>query len=156
MWVTADVFEEHLPLLKQLTGRTIKLRSNSWPGKPFEAKVFYTGDIVHESSRSVSMRAVADNHEGSLKPGMFVNVEFPSLEVQDVLQVPLASVFDHEGKSFLFVHVGGSKFARHDVEVGRRNNTACEITSGLQPGEQVVTAGGFALKSQMLAELLAE
>ncbi|WP_425615246.1 efflux RND transporter periplasmic adaptor subunit [Anatilimnocola sp. NA78] len=156
VWVTTDVFEAHLPLLKQLAGKTILLRSNSWPGKTFEAQVFYTGDIVHESSRTVSMRAVADSQSGALKPGMFVNVELPNLEVQEVLQVPLTAVLDHEGKSFLFVHVSGDKFARHDVDVGRRNHEACEIISGLQPGEQVVTSGGFALKSRMLAELLAE
>lgn len=156
VWVTADIYEEHLSLLKQLDNQTIKLRSNSWPDKTFEAKIFYTGDVVDESSRTISMRALANNEQGLLKPGMFVNVEFPRSTKSEVLQVPLTALQDHEGKSFVFVHLGSGKFERRDVTVGRRNAESVEIESGLKPDERVVTGGGFALKSRMLAELLEE
>ncbi|QDU30202.1 Cobalt-zinc-cadmium resistance protein CzcB [Anatilimnocola aggregata] len=156
VWVTADVFEEQLPLLDQLNGKTIKVRSSAWPGRTFEATVFYTGDIIHESSRTVSLRAVAKNPDALLKPGMFVSVEFPDVEQNEMLQVPLSAVQDHEGKSFVFVHIGGNQFERREVELARRNSDHVEVVSGLKPGDMVVTKGGFALKTQMLAELLAE
>lgn len=156
VWVTTDIYEEHLPLLRQLDKQTIRFHSSAWPGKTFEARIFYTGDVVHESSRTLSMRAVAENPEGLLKPGMFVNVEFPSLAQADVLQVPLTAVQEHEGKSFVFVHIQGDTFQRRDVTPGRRNAQVVEIQSGLKPGEMVVTSGGFALKSRMLADLLSE
>jgi len=54
------------------------------------------------------------------------------------------------------VHTGGDRFERRDVRAGRRTESWAEILSGLRAGESVVTRGGFALKSQMLAELLAE
>jgi cobalt-zinc-cadmium efflux system membrane fusion protein len=156
VWVTADIYEEHLPLLPQLTGQPIRLYSGAWPGKVFEARVFYTGDLVAESSRTISLRAVADNADGLLKPGMFVSVELPSLQAADVLQVPLSAVQDHEGKAFVFVHTGAETFVRRDVTLGRRNAEAVEIVAGLRRGEIVVTGGGFALKSRMLASLLEE
>lgn len=156
VWVSTDIYEEHLPLLERLEGQTLRLRSNAWPGKTFEAKIFYTGDVVDDSSRTISMRAVADNREGLLKPGMFVNVELPSIEQAEVLQVPADAVLDHEGVSFVFVHVDGDRFARRDVRLGRRAAQSVEILSGLEPDEQVVVRGGFALKSRMLADLLAE
>ncbi len=56
----------------------------------------------------------------------------------------------------MFVHLEGDQFARRDVILGRRNQEVVEIASGLEPGEMVVVEGGFALKSQMLADLLEE
>lgn len=156
VWVRVDIYEEHLPLLKQAQNQTVQLTSNSWPGQTFEAEVFYTGDVVDENSRTLSLRAIAKNDEGKLKPGMFVNVQLPSTVQADVLQIPATAVMDHERKSFVFVHKGGDEFERRDVLLGRSNGQAVEIVSGLEEGESVVTEGGFALKSQMLAELLSE
>ncbi len=156
VWVTTDIYEEHLPLLKQLEGQTIYLQSNAWPGQRFEATIFYTGDVVNESSRTVSMRATSNNADGFLKPGMFVTVEFPSVSLNDVLHVPDAAVMDHEGRSFVFVHRQGGKFERRDVTPGRRNTTDIEILNGVKEGDMVVTNGGFAIKSRMLSDLLSE
>ncbi len=156
VWVSADIYEEHLHLLEQLDRQVVHLRSNAWPGKVFEARIFYTGDVVHESTRTISLRAVADNAAGYLKPGMFVNVEFPGIVSDDVVQLPLAAVHEHAGATFVFVHLNGDAFSRRDVVLGRRNDQAVEIISGLEPGELAVIGGGFALKSRMLADLLSD
>lgn len=156
VWVSADIYEEHLSLLPNLDGQEIMMQTNAWPGRTFTAKVFYTGDVVDETSRTVSMRALADNAEGLLKPGMFLKVSFPNTAPVKVVQVPDTCVMDHEGVSFVFVHTGGDRFERRDVRAGRRTEKWAEILSGLRADESVVTRGGFALKSQMLAELLAE
>jgi membrane fusion protein, heavy metal efflux system len=156
VWVTADIYEEQLPLLKQLAGQAIVVRSDAWPGRQFAARVFYTGDLVDEASRTLALRALATNAEGLLKPGMFVNVELPSLTVKGVLQVPLTAVQNYEGKTFVFVHQGGEAFVRRDVRLGRRSAEGVEVLEGVQQGDNVVTSGGFALKSQMLADLVSE
>ena len=156
VWVSADIYEEHLSLLPNLEGQEISLTTSAWPGRTFKAKVFYTGDVVDETSRTVSMRALADNSEGVLKPGMFLKVSFPNASPVNVVQVPDTCVMDHEGISFVFVHKGGDRFERRDVKPGRRTEKWAEILSGVNAGESIVTKGGFALKSQMLAELLAE
>jgi cobalt-zinc-cadmium efflux system membrane fusion protein len=156
VWVTTDIYEEHLPLLKQLENRTIEVHSPAWPGKTFKATIFYTGDVVHESSRTISMRAFADNADGLLKPGMFVNVVVPSVAGDHVIQVPLAAIQEHEGKSFVFVHTKGDQFERRDVTLGLQNSKMAEVVEGLSTTDVVVTSGGFTLKSQMLSELLEE
>jgi cobalt-zinc-cadmium efflux system membrane fusion protein len=102
------------------------------------------------------MRAVADNADGLLKPGMFVTIELPTSSAEPVTQVPITAVQEHEGQTFVFLHNGEDRFERRNVVTGRRSGEFVEITSGLQPGEQVATRGGFALKSRMLADLLAE
>ena len=153
VWVSADIYERHLPHLQELAGKEIQLRSASWPGRTFAATVFYTGDIVQEASRTVALRARANNAGGLLKPGMFVNIEIEEA-VAGVLQVPVTAIQEHEGKTFVFVKRSEHEFERRDVQTGRRNETAVEIIAGLNPEEPVAVEGCFALKSQMLAELL--
>lgn len=156
VWVAADIYETHLPILAQLTDQKIRLKCDAWPGREFEATIFYTGDVVQESTRTLSLRAVADNGEGLLKPGMFVTIDLPNLNTSEVLQVPLSAIQDFEGRNFVFVQTKDGKFRRQDIVQGRRNREAVEVTSGIDKGDLVVTNGGFALKSRMLAELLAE
>lgn len=156
VWVTADIYEAQLPLLAKLSDQTIQLRCDAWPGRQFDARIFYTGDVVQESTRTIALRAIAPNDEGLLKPGMFVTVVLPSLETDDVLQVPATAIQNHDGQAFVFVQTGAGTFARRDIHAGRHNRDAVEIVAGLEPSDRVVVAGGFALKSRMLAELLAE
>jgi cobalt-zinc-cadmium efflux system membrane fusion protein len=91
-----------------------------------------------------------------LKPGMFVTVELPAPAQATVLQVPLTAIQEHEGRAFVFLHMGDDAFQRRDVKLGRRNAQGVEILAGLAAGDRVVVNGGFALKSRMLADLLAE
>jgi cobalt-zinc-cadmium efflux system membrane fusion protein len=156
VWLAADVYEEHLRLLRELQDRPVRFRSDAWPGEVFEARIFYTGDIVDPQTRTISMRAVAANAERKLKPGMFVTVELPPAARATVLQVPAAAVLEHEGKPFVFVHLGGDEFARRAVVVGRHSPEAVEIRDGIAAGDEVVVAGGFALKSRLLSALLAD
>ncbi len=156
VWITADIYETHLPLLSQLHDQTIRVKSDAWPNREFEAKIFYTGDVVQETTRTIALRAMAANPEGLLKPSMFVTVILPNLQTGEVLQVPVAAIQDHEGRSFVFIQTGDHEFVRRDVSLGRRNDESVEIRSGIQGGDRVVVAGGFALKSKMLADLLAE
>ena len=156
VWVSADIYQEHLHLTQMLDGATVVIKSDAWPGQSFEAQVFYTGDVVDEASRTISLRAVADNAHGQLKPGMFVSVEVSGGSAGNVVQVPLHAVYSHGPSQFVFVHLEGDQFARRDVILGGRNQEVVEIATGLEPGEMVVVEGGFALKSQMLADLLEE
>ena len=156
VWLSADVYEEHLRLLQQVENQTVTFRSEAWPDRVFEARIFYTGDLVDSETRTISLRAEADNADRMLKPGMFVTVELPATAQATVLQVPLTAVQEHEGRSFVFLHGADDAFERRDVSLGRRNPTTVEIVDGLAAGDEVVVNGGFALKSRMLADLLAE
>jgi cobalt-zinc-cadmium efflux system membrane fusion protein len=156
VWLSTDIYEAQLPLVAKATGQEVSFQSDAWPGKTFTATIFYTGDIIEQESRTVAMRAVADNADGLLKPGMFVRVTLPGASRSSVLQVPRAAIQEHEGRSFVFVHAGGDAFERRDVTLGRRAGESVEVVEGLAAGDQVVTGGGFALKSRLLAELLEE
>ena len=85
---------------------------------------------------------------------MFVRVELPEIDEQDVLLIPISAVQDHDGQTFVFVQAGTDLFERRDVSLGRRNSQVVEVLSGIKEGDRLVAQGGFALKSQMLADLM--
>ena len=146
-----------MPLLGELQGKPLEFRSAGYPGQKFTATVIYTGDLVDETTRAVRLIARADNPRRLLKPGMFIEVRLPKGSQSDVLTVPAGSIQQHAGESFVFVQrPNAEEFERRPIERGREVDGQVEIVSGLEPGERVVTQGGFALKSEMLRELMAE
>jgi cobalt-zinc-cadmium efflux system membrane fusion protein len=156
VWVTANVYEQHLPLLNSFKNRKVTLRNEAYPDREFSATVFYTGEIMDEATRTISMRAIAENTNRELKPGMFVTIELPLQQESDPIVVPTAAVQDHNGKHFVFVKSGDESFDRRDVKLGMSSDQVVVVQQGLSEGEQIVTGGGFILKSQLLAELLGE
>lgn len=155
VWIVADIFERHLPIVVGLEGKQIAVQSELLPGLATKGTVFFTGETVEEATRTVRLRAVASNPDRQLKPGLFVEVELPAASGDGVVQVPEAAVVEHEGKTFVFIQDGEETFRRRDVTSGRKSDGQIEIVTGLKPGEPVVTGGAFALKSRLLADLMA-
>lgn len=171
VWIQADIFEKDLHLLHEIERRQratqtsggeapplppMRFRAAGYPNREFEARLSYAGDVVDEHTRSVKMVATADNPEGLLKPGMFVELELPNVDEEQVWQVPVAAVQQLDGRTVVFVLTAGNAFEIRDVEVGRKDAAWVEVRSGLHGDERLAIAGGFALKSEILREQLAE
>jgi cobalt-zinc-cadmium efflux system membrane fusion protein len=156
VWVQADVYERYLPLLEHLSNKVVRFRSESYPDRVFQARIFYLGNMVDAKTRTADMRAIAENPDRLLKPGMFVELELPAQSAPGVLQVPASAIQTHQKATFLFVQKGDDVFERRDVRLGRTGNGTVEITAGVKEGEPVVVAGAFALKSEMLSDLMGE
>jgi len=156
VWLRADVFEKDLGATRGLQGKAIRFSSASYPGQSFTANVFSLGDIVDDETRAARMLAIAENTDRMLKPGMFVEIELTPRNDAGVLQLATAAIQRHAGETFVFVSDGGSGFEKRNVKLGRSTSQLVEIDEGLADGESVVISGGFALKSEMLSELMVE
>lgn len=156
VWVAVDIYEENVPLLAGLEGQTLRFKSHANAEQVFEARVFHTGEIMDEATRTIALRASVENPDHLLKPGTYVTVELPAGQESNRLTVPLSAVQEHEGKTFIFVQTGEEQFARRDVTLGDSNGVQAVVLAGAQADERVVTRGGFILKSLLLAELMGE
>jgi RND family efflux transporter MFP subunit len=156
IWLRADVFEKDLSAVRSLRGCLVAFETGSYPGRRFQARVFSLGDVIDEETRATRLLAVVDNSERLLKPGMFADIELNPQNDADVLQVPTSAIQRHSGATFVFVPGGAGTFRRRDVTLGRLTADVAEVRSGLEEGDSVVVRGGFALKSELLSELLAE
>jgi len=149
LWVELEVFERDLAHVAE--GDTVRIESETHPGKSFEGRVAHVEATVDLATRSAHVRIEGDNHERLLRPGQFVTARLATAsEPRTVLAVPRAAVLQVEGQPSVFVAVSENKFLVRPVEQGASAGDRVEIKRGLAPGDMVVTGGAFALKSELL------
>lgn len=59
------------------------------------------------------------------------------------LTVPYSAVVDINTRLYVFVQVGGEEFEKRPVVIGDRDGDYVHIVKGVEPGEHVVTRGGY-------------
>ncbi len=110
--------------------------------------------MVDPTTRTVPILAETPNPDGLLKLGMFVRIVLDSSRTKPELTVPAAAVVEIEGQKAVFVPSGkdGRTFAFRPVKLGREAGDRQVVASGLEPGEPVVSAGAFFLKSELILQ----
>jgi membrane fusion protein (multidrug efflux system) len=106
----------------------------------FTARIFAIDPRIDAATRTLLLRAVADNTDRSLLPGAFANVSLDLEAVPDALLVPSEAVIPGtDAKNVFVMNLGVAE--RRAVEVGSRTATEVHVLSGLQPGDVVITSG---------------
>ena len=117
--------------------------SNS--SKVHSATIYAIEPEVEVATRTLKLRAVADNAQGDLYPGTFANVILPLAKVNDALLVPTESLIPIQNGKKIFVAEGG-KAKEVEVETGARTAKAIRVLSGLQAGDTILTSGVMTLR----------
>jgi len=77
-----------------------------------------------------------DSSQGKLRPGMTCNCRIIINRIEDVLTVPLQSVFQEEDKTIVYVMEGrGAK--KREVSLGIKGSDFVVVREGLEEGEKV-------------------
>jgi len=87
-----------------------------------------------------------------LLPGTLGLVELPLPTQKSVLAVPVSSLLQEDGRSYVFVIKAG-RLERREVQVGIRNNDNIVVQSGLQENEKIVARDIAALTDGQTIEL---
>lgn len=121
-------------------GGAVVARSAAWPDAAFEGQVTSMDTRVDPVSRTLTVRALLDNEDGRLRPGMFLTV---SLLRDDIiaLVIPETAIVPERSNQFVLVVGDDSTIERRQVRTGRRRPGFVEVTHGLEPGEVVVVEG---------------
>lgn len=150
VWVLADVYEKDLTKVR--SGTEVLVRLDAYVGRTFPGRVTYIGDSIDPQTRTAKARVVVTNTGTLLKLDMFAKVTIPTAEQRDVLAVPVAAVQQIDNQSVVFVQLAPDRFIRRNVELGVTAGDLVEVRSGLKPGEMVVGAGSFHMKSALLSD----
>ena len=126
-------------------GQKIELSADAFPGETFTGEVYAINPLIDESGRSVVLRARLPNADGRLRPGLFVRVTLVLNERDDAIQVPEQALVPQGQDQFVFRVVDG-KAALTKVTAGIRRDGMVEITEGLGPEDEVVTAGQLKIR----------
>jgi cobalt-zinc-cadmium efflux system membrane fusion protein len=156
LWLFLHVFEKDLPSVTE--GATVLLTCESHPEDRFRGTIDFVGQVIDPHSRTARARAVIENPDGELKPGMFVYATIEGRSEAGAgtrLAVPAAAVATIDGRSVVFVHSGERAFEVRAVD-GATSGEWFEVASGLTEGETIAVSGAFVLKSEVLESELAE
>jgi len=83
-----------------------------------------------------------------LRPGTFITADVVVDQVRAKVAVPKVIVQDIDDSKTVFVRTDHG-FEARAVKLGKANTVLVEITSGLQPGEIIVTRNSFRLKAEL-------
>ncbi|HET8865443.1 MAG TPA: efflux RND transporter periplasmic adaptor subunit [Gracilimonas sp.] len=106
----------------------------------FEASIYAIEPRIETQTRTLRIRALADNVEWRLLPGAFANLELILEEIEDALMIPTISVIPELQGQKVFVLRDGA-VEEQEVTTGIRTASHVQITEGLAPGDTVLTTG---------------
>jgi membrane fusion protein, multidrug efflux system len=122
------------------------------------SKQVYTGEVyaveprIDVATRSVLLRALCRNPDGSLLPGIFARVEYTVQQSEASLLVPAIAILSGLEERTLFVARDG-KAQRVQVVTGARTDSHVQIVQGLSPGDVVLTSGVQQLRNGMAVQV---
>jgi membrane fusion protein, heavy metal efflux system len=154
VWVLLDIPETEAGRIR--VGQQVALEAVGESGRTQMGRVAYVGEVIDDQTRTVKVRVELANPDRLFRPGMFVNARITiRREGSPVIQLPSAAVFLLEDASVVFVEEGDGMRPR-PVKAEPRPGGQVIIRQGLNPGERVVTEGGFALKTHILKAKMGE
>lgn len=121
-------------------GDVVTARSTAWNNEDFVGSVSRIGSRVDPVTRAFSVRALIDNRDLRLRPGMLMTVTVALGEVSAIV-VRETALIQTAGKSAVYTIDGDSVARRVAVQIGRRLPGAVEILDGLDAGDRVVING---------------
>ncbi len=152
---TANIYEKDLNQVKQ--GQELTVKIASFPvsaaleeDRSFRGKISFIGSTVEGETRAVPVKALLDNSEGTLKPGMFAELEISTNKTAtNILAIPVSAVVEANGKQLVYVK-NGDAFQAVEVALGQTSGDLVEIKSGLFEGDLIVTQRAPQLYAQSL------
>lgn len=110
-------------------------------GYPHKGMLDYASPTVDASTGTLAARAILNNPDRVLLPGLFVRVRVPTGTLDDALQAPETALGTDQGGRYLLVVGKDNVVEQRKVTLGPRNGTLRVIEKGLGPDDRVIVAG---------------
>jgi multidrug efflux pump subunit AcrA (membrane-fusion protein) len=128
-------------------GQQARIRVSAFPEKVYEAEVAHLSAYAEEDSGTLEAAFHLANEDLALRPGMRAEFTIVTSQREGVLSIPREALQGTAAERFVFIadYELENAFVKTPVVVGVVNDGRAEILSGLLPGDEVVTKGGYAL-----------
>jgi membrane fusion protein, multidrug efflux system len=128
--------------LKDLGPIPVDIGLQTETGYPHTGTLDYVAPEIDSSTGTLAARAIFDNKDGVLEPGLFVRVRIPKqVDVESLLVPDIALGNNQEGRYLLAVD-DKNVVRQHQVEVGEQIDGGLRvITSGLTADDRVIVGG---------------
>lgn len=114
----------------------------------YTATVMAIEPRVDANTRTLNLRAVAQNPGRGILPGVFAQITYPLSELPHAILVPSEAVVPELGAIYAYTHKSGVA-NRTRIETGVRTGTMIQVTRGLSVGDTLLTTGILQLRQGM-------
>ncbi len=130
--------------------------TNNGTGIALSGRITALDSVVDEKTRNIQVQATLANPGNKLRPGMFVEVELPLGKPREVFALPASAInYAPYGDSVFVVTdlkdpKSGNSYRGVRQQVVKIDGTRGDqvgIISGLNPGDEVVSAGVFRIRN---------
>lgn len=146
IYVEAAVPVDDVSLIRP--GMAATVTSPLQPGVDFPARVAALSPIFTQGAAATASARLELAGPGKIREaGAPVDIQVTVKSAPDAIVIPSAALFQDAANDAFYVFVAGpeGKAHRTKVAIGIRNPAEVQITSGLAPGQLVITSGGYAL-----------
>ena len=110
-------------------------------GYSHEGVISSVDNRLDTASGTIRVRAVFDNKDGSLIPGLYARVRLGGANEHDAVLITEKAVGTDQAKRFVLAVGKDNKAEYREVKTGATQNGLIVVESGLQPGERIVVNG---------------
>ncbi|MCH7878895.1 MAG: efflux RND transporter periplasmic adaptor subunit [candidate division Zixibacteria bacterium] len=148
VWLQVNVYENDFRTRGRPVGVYVKSggATGGWEISESDMKVLTTGGALDPTTSTIPVLLEVSNSENRLRINESTPVELYTSEGANATAVPKSSVYEDEGMDVVFVQTAGESFEKRVVTVGPHYRGWIAILKGLDPGQRVVTKGGYHVK----------
>lgn len=115
----------------------------------------FISNRIDRSTGTIRARAVVENPEGILAPGLFARIKLATSEPLQTVLIDDQAIGTDQGRRYVLVLGEGNKAEFRPVEIGTIVDGLRVISSGLQVGEKIIVKGlvgpGMQVTPQMIS-----
>jgi multidrug efflux pump subunit AcrA (membrane-fusion protein) len=128
-------------------GLKARIRVPGFPDQVFEADLAHLGAYGNADSGTLEAAFHVQNPDRLLRPEMRAEFNIVVGTREGVMSIPREAVQGDAGGRFVFIkdYELENAFVKTAVRLGAENAEFVEVLSGLLPGDEVVTKGGYSL-----------
>jgi len=133
-------------------GQEVNVTFDALPGQIYKGVVSAVDPVVSVDGRSISVRAIIQNVDGKLRPGLFGRVEIVTDTRRSIMLPEAAMVTTPTGERAVF-KVVDDRAQMSPVTIGTRIPGEVEILSGVEDGETVIVSGQLKVQNGAPVEI---
>ena len=144
--LSVDIPERNV--LAVVPGNRMTFTVDVLPDRVFTGTVSFVSSAASEENNSFAAELRCANPDRELRPGMIATIALSRAVREDAIVVPLSSVIPRKGEYIAFV-VENDRASRRVVKLQSITEKDVILSSGLNPGDELVVDGGRTLADGM-------
>ncbi|GAB4167375.1 MAG: multidrug efflux RND transporter periplasmic adaptor subunit AcrA [Terrimicrobiaceae bacterium] len=136
-----QILQEAMSLPQDRLRKKITLRLADGTVYPHKGRFYFVNREINVATGTIEIDALFENPNNTLRPGLFVRVSAPVVNIPGALLVPQQAVMEVQGQDHVAVLNADNTASIRPVKKGPQDGPNIVITGQIQAGEKVVVGG---------------